>query len=156
MREDSRLLSTGLYWNQVKVGDRFKTHRRTVTETDLVQFVNLTWLTEEMFTNATSAEDRILQGRIVPGALVYCFAEGLVLPMIQDTGLAFLGAEITVNLPTLVGDTVHVDCEVIESRLTTRPGRGLVRTLNRVIRQSGEVVMTYSPVRLIRERPAGG
>lgn len=154
MTAQPRPVSTGLYWDEMKVGDRFRTHRRTITEADLVQFVNLAWLTEELFASTMPAADRVIDGRVVPGALVYSFAEGLVLPMMRDTGLAFLGAEITVTLPTVVGDTIHVDCEVIESRPTTQPGRGLVRTSNRVIRQSGEVVLTYAPVRLIRQRPS--
>lgn len=148
------LIGTGFHWDELALGQRFRTHRRTITEADLVQFVNLTWLTEELFTNASSRQDMLIPGRLVPGALVYAFAEGLLLPAMQDTGLAFLGAELNVSAPTFVGDTIHVECEVIEIQPTSKPGRGLVRTSNKVIKQSGETVLAYNPLRMLRARSA--
>jgi len=88
----------------------------------------------------------------VPGALVYSFAEGLLLPTLQDTGLAFLNATLDVKAPTLVGDTIHVECEVIEQRLASKGERGLVRFANRVANQRNEVVLEYNPLRLLKRR----
>ena len=88
----------------------------------------------------------------MPGALVYAFAEGLLLPTMQDTGLAFLGATLDVRRPTLVGDTIHVEGEVIEHRLTSKGDRGLVRFANKVLNQNGEVVLEYTPLRLLKRR----
>lgn len=65
-----------IYWEDLELGTRFGTRKRTVTETDLVNFVNLTWLTEELFSNGEPA-DRAhmgITGRVVPGGLVYVFA----------------------------------------------------------------------------------
>ena len=42
-------------------------------------------------------------------------AEGLLLPTMQDTGLAFLNATLDVKAPTVVGDTIHVEAEVTDS-----------------------------------------
>jgi acyl dehydratase len=47
---------------------------------------------------------------------------------------------------------LHVQCEVIEQRMTSKPGRGLVRTRNLVVNQHGKTVMTYCPLRLMRTR----
>jgi acyl dehydratase len=42
---------------------------------------------------------------------------------------------------------------VIESRRSTsRPNRGLVRTSNRVVKQDGAVVLTYTPLRMVKAR----
>jgi hypothetical protein len=60
------------------------------------------------------------QGARGPGALVYAFAEGLLLPTMQDTGLAFLNATLDIKAPTVVGDTIHVESEVLEARLTSK------------------------------------
>ena len=128
-------LEVGIHWDDLPVGTRFHTKKRTVTETDLVNFVNLTWLTEELFGNA-DPQDRArmgITGRVVPGGLVYTFAEGLV-------------------APTFVGDTLHVVCEVIEQRATSKPDRGLVRTRNTVLNQQGQVVLVYTPLRMMRRR----
>src|SRR5690348_13061205 len=112
MKEALPIVGRGFSYEDVRVGFRFRTHRRTIAEADLVAFVNLTWLTEELFTVEDDSQ-RTIKGRAVPGALVYAFAEGLLLPTMQDTGLAFLNAQLDVKAPTLVGDTIHVECEVL-------------------------------------------
>jgi acyl dehydratase len=147
------LIGGGLFFEDFTVGYQFRTRGRTVTETDLVNFVNLAWFTEELFTNREEREGMLLQGRVVPGALVYSYAEGLLMPSIQDNGLAFLGAEIKIPAPTFVGDTIHVECEVMMARPSSKPGRGVVQTMNKVTKQTGEVVLTYNPSRLIKVRP---
>ena len=126
---------------------RFRTHRRTITEADLAAFASLSWLTEELFTVAHEGRKRL-----VPGALVYSFAEGLLLPTMQDTGLAFLNANLDVKAPTVVGDTIHVECEVTEHRRASRGERGLVRFANKVMNQRGEAVLEYNPLRLLKLR----
>lgn len=146
------VIGTGYFYEDLAVGMRFRTHRRTLREADLATFVNLTWLTEELFT-VDGDEGRSLKGKVVPGALVYTFAEGLLLPSMQDTGLAFLGATLDVKRSTLVGDTIHVEVEVREARLTSKGDRGLVRFANRVINQAGEAVLEYDPLRMLRRKP---
>jgi acyl dehydratase len=68
----------------------------------------------------------------------------------QHTGFAFLNMELNVHAPTFAGDTIHVECEVIESRLTRRPGRGLVRTRNEIINQNRQKVISYTPLRMLK------
>jgi acyl dehydratase len=84
--------------------------------------------------------------------MVMAFAEGLVLHSMDRTGLAFLNVEMDVKQTTQVGDTIYVHCEVIESRATSKPGRGLVRTRNTVTNQTGETVLVYQPLRLFKSR----
>lgn len=151
MSEALPVVGRGFCFEDLRLGFRFRTHRRTIAEADLAAFVNLTWLTEELFT-VEDDSSRSIKGRAVPGALVYSFAEGLLLPTMQDTGLAFLGATLEVKGPTLVGDTIHVECEVTEHRLTSKGDRGLVRFANKVINQRGETVLTYNPLRLLKRK----
>ncbi len=148
------VVGRGFYFEDLSVGFRFRTHRRTITEADLAGFVNLSWLTEELFAVAEGREGMAIEGRPVPGALVYAFAEGLLLPSMQDTGLAFLNATLDVKRSTVVGDTIHVECEVAEHRLTSKGDRGLVRFVNRVVNRRGETVLQYNPLRLLKRRPA--
>ena len=144
-----RLVGRGLAFDDLEQGFRFRTHRRTIVEADVAAFVNLAWLTEELFTVGDDA-GRAIKGRAVPGALVYAFAEGLLLPTMQDTGLAFLNCTLEVKGPTVIGDTIHVECEVIEHRLTSKGDRGLVRFANKVMNQRGESVLEYNPLRLLK------
>jgi acyl dehydratase len=142
-----KVVGRGFAFDDLKVGLQFRTHRRTITEADLAAFANLSWLTEEIFT----VEEQGRQ-RLVPGALVYSFAEGLLLPTMQDTGLAFLNATLDVKGPTVVGDTIHVECEVTEHRLASKGDRGLVRFANKVVNQRGETVLEYNPLRLLKRK----
>lgn len=145
------LVGRGFCFEDLRVGFRFRTHRRTIAESDLTGFVNLTWLTEELFA-VDDDSTRAIKGRAVPGALVYSFAEGLLLPTMQDTGLAFLNTTLDVKGPTVVGDTIYVDSEVTEHRLTSKGDRGLVRFANKVVNQRGEAVLEYNPLRLLKRR----
>ena len=155
MEKEMKLLGMAPFWDDLSVGDRFRTVGRTLTETDLVNFVNLSWLTEELFTNTEERKNMAISGRVVPAALVYACAEGLLLPMIQGTGLAFLNATLDVKGPTFVGDTIHVECKVSEVRETSKGHRGLVRTENRVVNQKGETVLVYNPLRMMRGSKSG-
>lgn len=146
-------IGTGFYWDDLTVGYRFQTCARTITETDLVNFCCLTWFTEELFTNLHDREGVAIKGRVVPAALVYTFAEGLVVPSIQHTGLAFLQADMDIKGPTVVGDTIRVEVEVTELRPTSKPGRGLIRTRNIVRNQDSVVTLEYNPLRMMLRRP---
>jgi acyl dehydratase len=151
MSEAVPTVGRGYCFEDLKVGFRFRTHRRTIAEADVAAFINLTWLTEELFAVADDSA-RAIKGRPVPGALVYSFAEGLLLPTMQDTGLAFLNATLDVKGPTVVGDTLHVECEVVEHRLASKGDRGLVRFANKVVNQRGESVLEYNPLRLLKRK----
>ena len=146
MSEILPIIGRGYCYEDLKVGFRFRTHRRTIAESDLANFVNLTWLTEELFAVADDS-NRAIKGRPVPGALVYSFAEGLLLPTMQDTGLAFLNATLDVKGPTSVGES-----EVTEARLTSKGDRGLVRFVNKVVNQRGETVLEYNPLRMLKRK----
>ncbi|HEX6959932.1 MAG TPA: acyl dehydratase [Ferrovibrio sp.] len=146
------IIGRGFIWDDLQIGFQFRTAARTITEADLVNFVGVSWMNEELFTDASGQESRAIRGRVVPGVMVYAIAEGLLTPSMQETGLAFLNAEVDVKGPTCVGDTIHVECEVIEMRPTSKPDRGLVRTMNKVITQAGVVTLTYNPLRMMRRR----
>lgn len=149
------VLGLGLYFEDLPVGRKFRTVGRTLTEADLVNFIGVTGLTEVLFSNTEFLrEESDIKQRVLPGAMVYSFAEGLLVhATMQHTGFAFLHMELDVKGPTFAGDTIHVECEVVESRLSqSRPGRGLVRTLNRVVKQDGSVVISYSPLRMVKAR----
>ena len=134
----------GFYFEDLPVGRRFRTIGRTVTEADITNFVNCTGMVEVLFTNTEFLrEESDIKERLAPAALSYCFAEGLLVQ------------EFNVEKPVFAGDTIHVECEVIEARLSrNRPGRGLVRTRNQVVKQDGSVALTYTPLRMIKCRDA--
>jgi len=145
-------LVKGMTYEEMPAGQIFRTARRTITETDLVNFVTWGGFNEPLFWDASHAADGGYTGRLVPGALTYCIAEGLVLQtnVLHGTGLAFLHMELTVQAPVYVGDTLYAVVETTDSRPSSKPGRGVVTSRITVRNQRDEDVLVYTPVRLIR------
>ena len=150
------LLGHGYYFQDWHEGFEFQTLTRTVTETDVMNFVGVSGMTEELFTSRWYLEEHTdYPGQLVPGALVFSLAEGLVIPAtISRTGIAFLGCELNITGPTFVGDTLHVEGVVTQIKPASKGNRALVRTDNKVVNQKGETVLTYNPLRMMKGRPA--
>ena len=143
----------GVYWQDLHVGQVFRTLRRTVTEADLVGFINATGMLEEMFIDA-DFDAGAMPGRVVPGALTYCLIEGFILQtMIKRTGLALLEVHQKVLKPVYVGDTVHAYIEVTAVKPTSTKGRAVVTSQVRVFNGKGAAVMSYDVTRLLSGRP---
>jgi acyl dehydratase len=155
---DLEILGKGCYYEDLPLGRKFRSIGRTLFEADLVNFVTVTGMTEVLFTNLEFLrEESDIKRQVIPGAMVFTFIEGLLVQStMQHTGFAFLGMDFKVESPTFVGDTIHVECEVIESRRSAkRPNRGLVRTCNKVYKQDGALVLTYTPLRMVKARTEG-
>lgn len=146
-------LGQGFYWQELEVGQRFDTFRRTITETDLVAFTAVTGMLEAIFIDATF-EDGAISGRPVPGALTYTLIEGFILQtMIQGTGLAMLELEQKILAPVMVGDTIGAEVEVTAIKPTSSSGRAVVTSKIQVLNQRRVLVMTYTAKRLLAGRP---
>lgn len=149
----------GYFYEDLAPGVRITTMGRTILESDVAQFVQLTALFEETFINHEYIATRSAWGRpMAPGALVFTFAEGLAaLAGAFSQGLAFLGlTDLRILGPTGVGDTIHGELEVVSARPSSKPGRGVVGLNQNVLNQAGETVMTYTSARLICMRTAMG
>jgi acyl dehydratase len=148
-------LGQGFYWQDLRVGQRFQTFRRTMTETDLVNFISTTGMLEAIFIDA-NYEHGAISGRPVPAALTYAIIEGFILQtMIQGTGLAMLELAQKIHGPVRVGDTIGATVEVTAIRPTSKGGRAVVTSQIEVTNQRNESVMTYTATRLLAGRPQG-
>ena len=145
------------WWEDYAPDWTLKTGRRTVTEFDILSFVTLVGMNEALFMDAEYiANDTPFGRRIAPGALVFSYAEGLVIQTghLHGSAIAFLGAEMKMQGPVYLGDTIEVNVSLAERRETSKPDRGLVTTRNRVTNQSGDAVLEYLATRMLRRRPA--
>ena len=145
------------WWEDYSADWTLKTGRRTVTEFDILSFVTLIGMNEALFMDAEYiANDTPFGRRIAPGALVFSYAEGLVIQTghLHTAAIAFLGAEMKMQAPVYLGDTIDVTVTLAERRETSKPGRGLVTTRNTVRNQSGDAVLEYLATRMLRRRPA--
>ncbi|WP_151447493.1 MaoC family dehydratase [Lacisediminimonas profundi] len=147
-------LGQGFYWQDIEVGQQFETFSRTITETDLVNFISCTGMLEAIFIE-DGYEGAAMPGRPVPGALTYTLIEGFILQtMIQGTGLAMLELFQKILKPVVVGDTIHARITVTGLRPTSKNNRAIVDSEIRVFNQRGEEVMLYTAKRLLAGRNA--
>jgi acyl dehydratase len=144
-----------LFFDDYKVGATYTTLARTVSETDIVNFVNLCGFTEPLFMDMEYVATQSVFGRrVAPGALTFSLSEGLVMQtgLIHGTGMAWLGGEVKVTGPVLQGDTIHVEIEIADTRETKKPDRGIVTYKHRVMNQRGETVMELTLQRMIKRK----
>jgi acyl dehydratase len=147
-----KLVGMGHCWQDIQVGERYRTINRTVTETDLVNFISVTGMLETIFIDATF-EGGSIKGRFVPAALSYALIEGLQCQgFFQGTGLALLEMEKKVLKPVMVGDTIHGEIEIIAIKPTSNGNRAVVTSMNDVVNHHGEKVITYKAVRMMAGR----
>src|SRR4030095_14469624 len=147
------MISEGLNFEQHEVGAKYRTLGRTVSETDIVTFVNLCGFTEPLFMDMEYVvRESLFQRRAAPGALTFALSEGLIMQtgLIHGTGMAYLGGELRVTAPVLEGDTLTVEVEVADKRETKKPDRGIVTYRHRVLNQRGELVLEAQIQRMIR------
>ena len=146
----------GLYFEEFEVGQRFYSTSRTITESDIVTFAGLSGDYNQIHTDAVYAANTPYGKRIAHGLLVTSIASGLVMRsgLIEGTTLAF--REIKnwkFAKPTYIGDTIHVDVDVIATKALRRLGGGAVDIALAVKNQNDETVMKGTWTVLILSRP---
>ena len=150
MNNEHRTVGLGLTWEKLSLGRKFRTLVRTVTEADLINFICPTGMVEVLFTTFGPNGDEDIKGRLVPAAMSYFFAEGLLIkPTVQGVRLDILDMKLKVKGPKLVGDTNYVKVEEIKCRQSKSPGTSLVRTRNSIVNQDGSVCNKYTPLRML-------
>jgi acyl dehydratase len=147
------------YFDDFKAGQVQRTMGRTVTETDLVNFVTLGGIFEETFINAEYARrSSLFEGRVVPGMLILVIAEGLYVQTGHTRqGKAFLGLdELRITAPVMCSDTIHAQVSVEAARPSnSHPGHGILTLRHQVVNQRGVEVMSYQTTRMLACRSPG-
>ena len=144
------------YLDDLSVGDTATSRTRTITETDLVGFAMFTGDWHPLHTDVEyAAADPRFGQRIAHGALVFSVALGLV-EFWPPAMRAFYGVDrMRFVAPTFIGDTIHVDTEVLEIE-PRDDGDGVVTSRFVVSNQRGEDVLVATLKLLVAPRPAGG
>ena len=146
---DAQLLGAGYTWQELSVGQRFRTFRRTITETDIINFISVTGMLETIFIDRTFSHGA-MKGRPAPGGLTYGLIEGLLMQgMVQGTGLALLEVHKKMLHPVVAGDTVWAEVEVTAIKPTSKHNRAVVTSRIDVKNQDGVDVMTYTATRML-------
>lgn len=150
------LTRRGLYFEEFEIGQKIISPGRTVTEADIVTFAGLSGDFNQIHTDAEYSREGLFGQRIAHGLLGLSITSGLALRtgVLEGTVLAF--REINnwkFVKPVFIGDTIHVEMEVIEKRAMPRLGGGMVTIEMDVRKQDGETVMKGAWVVLVMSVP---
>ncbi|MCI8477903.1 MAG: dehydratase [Oscillospiraceae bacterium] len=145
----------GRFFEDWKVGDTFDTAARTVTEADIAIFAGLSGDYNPLHTNEEYAKDTIHKTRIAHGALIVAIASGLrnQTRILEGTTIGLAGITEKFTAPTRAGDTIHCHCEILSTRETKKPDRGLVVYRCQTINQNDVVVVDQELTVMIRRKP---
>ncbi|MFQ5611967.1 MAG: MaoC/PaaZ C-terminal domain-containing protein [Anaerolineae bacterium] len=147
----------GMYFEEFEVGLRIATASRTITEADIVSFAGLTGDYNQLHTDAEFAAETPYGKRVAHGVLTLSYALGLAVQQgfIEGTTLAFRELSWKFNAPVFIGDTIHLETEVVETKPMRRLGGGLVVLKARVVNQKGETAQRGEWRVLMASRPEG-
>jgi acyl dehydratase len=147
----------GRVYSDFKIGERFKTPGRTITESDVAAFAGLTGdynpvHCDEEFAKATEFGGRIAHG---PFGLGLAFGLASRLDLIDGTVVALLGVTWDFRAPTRPGDTLHAEIVVKDKRDVKNPDHGLVELHFTLVNQTGATAQDGCARLLMRRtRPA--
>ena len=146
---------SGLYFEDLEVGQAFVSPGRTITEADIVAFAGLSGDYNGLHTDEVYAQQTVFGGRIAHGLLILSIASGLAsrLGILEGTVLAFRGLEWKFREAVRAGDTIHVRLAVAAKKAMPRLGGGIVDIGLEVRNQRGESVQAGVWRILMRGRP---
>jgi 3-hydroxybutyryl-CoA dehydratase len=119
----------GMYFEEFAPGQKIISSGRTVTEADIVAFAGLSGDFNQIHTDAEFSKTTPFERRVAHGLLGLAIGSGLAMQtgVLEGTVLAF--REINqwkFVKPIFIGDTIHVELEVVETKAMRRIGGGSV------------------------------
>ncbi len=145
------------HWEDIKPGMSLKTHKRTITDTDIINFGNLTWDHFYAHTDITSLDGSIFEKRTAHGYFIIAAAAGLFVypnkgPVAANYGLE----ECRFLRPIYHNDTVYVRLTCKErvdrdSRGTELPS-GIVKWFVEVFDQEDELVAVATILTMVQKK----
>ena len=148
---------TALYFEDFEVGATFTTGGRTVTESDVMTFAGLSGDLNPLHVDREFSKRVGFDTPVAHGLLVLSIASGLGIQtgIFTGTNLALLGLEDwRFVAPVRFGDTVRMHSTVLETRVSSKPDRGVVRIGQEIKNQRDETVQTGVFVSLMKTRGA--
>jgi acyl dehydratase len=142
------------YFDDLKVGDRFKSEPLKVTEKKLIEFAHK-FDPQRFHLSRKDAERTIFKGLIASGWHTAAMTMALFVQTLNCArGAIGLGVD-KLRWPNAVrpGDVLTVETKILDARVSrSRPGYGIIRLRNVTTNQRGEVVQRMLATALVRRR----
>ncbi|MES2836667.1 MAG: phenylacetic acid degradation bifunctional protein PaaZ [Bacteroidota bacterium] len=145
------------HWEDIQPGMSLKTHRRTVTDTDIINFANLTWDHFYAHTDITSLKGSIFEKRTAHGYFILSAAAGLFVypnkgPVAANYGLE----ECRFVRPIYHNDTLYVRLTCKQKIERDSVGKeipcGIVKWFVEVFDQSDELVAIATILTMVQKK----
>lgn len=146
----------GMYFEDFQVGHKLASAGRTVTETDIVMFAGLTGDYNQIHVDAEFSKTTPFGARVAHGLLGLSFASGMIVQtgIMEGTIMAFREInEWKFIKPIYIGDTVHVETEVLSTKALPRIGGGSIVLQLELKNQTGDTLMKGTWTALFLSRP---
>jgi len=146
----------GLYFEEFYVGLHLTTPGRTVTESDVVNFAGISGDFNQIHTDAEYSKNTPFGARVAHGLLGLSIASGLALRTgaLEGTVMAFREINTWKFIkPVFIGDTIHVEMDVTETKALPRLAGGAVVITLDVKNQNNETVMKGNWTTLVVSKP---
>jgi 3-hydroxybutyryl-CoA dehydratase len=146
----------GLYFEEFVVGDSGKSATRTITETDIVNFCGLSGDFNEIHTSEEYSRTSPAGRRIAHGILGLSIASGLAVQMGFMIGTVefFRAIDWEFVAPIYIGDTIHVQAEVQETKAFPRLKNGKITFKVSLLKHDGTVTQRGTWTLLVKMKPA--
>jgi oxepin-CoA hydrolase/3-oxo-5,6-dehydrosuberyl-CoA semialdehyde dehydrogenase len=145
------------YFEELQIGDALYTHKRTVTEADIVNFAGISGDYFYAHTDETSLEGSVFERRVAHGYFVISAAAGLFVDPKKGPVLAnYCLDNLRFTQPVYVGDTIAV--RLTCKRKTKKENReaqipqGVVEWDVEVRNQRDEIVANETVLTLVQRR----
>lgn len=148
----------GLWYEQFRPGDVIEHDARlTVTQDDNAAFCRLTKNEQPLHLDRGAAQAQGFKDTLVNGLYTFSASVGMsVGDLTAGTLVANLGYyDVEHPRPVYPGDELRVHSKVVEKRLTSKPGRGLVTIQHSVRNQDDDEVCRYRRIAMVRCDPDG-
>jgi oxepin-CoA hydrolase/3-oxo-5,6-dehydrosuberyl-CoA semialdehyde dehydrogenase len=148
-------------FEELRIGETLTTHRRTVTEADIVNFAAISGDHFYAHVDEIAARESIFGQRVAHGYFVLSAAAGLFVDPAPGPVLANYGLEnLRFTKPVHAGDTIQakLTCKSKTAKETPPDGipQGVVAWNVDVTNQENELVATYTILTLVRRMSDGG
>lgn len=146
----------GLYFEEFHVGQKIMTVGRTIAESDIMTFAGLSGDYNQIHTNAEFSSKSQFGQRVAHGLLGLSITSGLAMRtgVLEGTVIAFREiSEWKFTKPIFIGDTIHAELNVTETKPFPRLNGGSVTIVFDVKNQKDETTMKGTWVVLVASKP---
>ena len=144
----------GFYLEDYEIGREYTSQGRTITDADVVNFAGVSGDFNPLHTDEEFGKANQFGKRIAHGALGFIISNGLnnQMGIAEGTTIAFIECTVKYTAPLLIGDTVHIVVIPTEVIHSSKPGKGILKQLVKLVNQDERVIMESNQTLMVKSR----